>query len=375
MACRPRVLLIGASVRAAAWSALRAGFAPCALDLFADADLAMIAEVHPWSQRERVLAATVGMPRVAVSDAVLAERRDASGRGDWFAPDDWDAARDLTPLARSGLPWLQTRTVTADGPWPDDGDWFVKPIVSGGGQHVVRWKGGTPRPHAAGPVMLQAAATGVPCSALYLAELGRAELLGTTRQLVGLSPPALAPFAYHGSIAPLEFPPAVMETLRQIGAVLAPAQRGLFGVDFLWDGETPWPIEINPRYTAAIELLEWATGRALFAEHVRACGGVLPNASHPAREPAGRMLGKRILYAATSFIARDPACWLARRDPWSIPFVADLPTVGTRFEPGLPVCTVYATGMTSAEVEGKLTRRAKRIRRWLGDFPERRNDS
>ena len=40
--------------------------------------------------------------------------------------------------------------------------------------------------------------------------------------------------------------------------------RGLFGVDFVLRDGIPWPVEVNPRYTASVEVLEFAAGiRAL----------------------------------------------------------------------------------------------------------------
>ncbi|MCA9099411.1 MAG: hypothetical protein KDA36_13535, partial [Planctomycetaceae bacterium] len=47
MTARPRLLILGASTRAAAWSAWRAGYQPVCVDLFLDLDLRAVAEVHP----------------------------------------------------------------------------------------------------------------------------------------------------------------------------------------------------------------------------------------------------------------------------------------------------------------------------------------
>jgi predicted ATP-grasp superfamily ATP-dependent carboligase len=50
-----------------------------------------------------------------------------------------------------------------------------------------------------------------------------------------------------------------------------------------------------------------------------------------------------------------------------VPFLADVPRIGTTFEPGQPLCTVFATGPDAAAVRRKLDRRAARVRRWFGD--------
>src|SRR5262249_25634739 len=54
--------------------------------------------------------------------------------------------------------------------------------------------------------------------------------------------------------------------------------RGLFGVDFVLEGGRPWVVEVNPRYTASVEILELAGHRSFLREHAAAfdrdCSGV-----------------------------------------------------------------------------------------------------
>ena len=79
------------------------------------------------------------------------------------------------------------------------------------------------------------------------------------------------------------------------------------------------------------------------------------------------VVGKLILYARRAVTAPDLSRFLAPRSPWSVPFLADLPRIGTPFEPGQPLCTVFATGRDADAVRRKLDRRAARVRRWFGD--------
>ena len=55
-----------------------------------------------------------------------------------------------------------------------------------------------------------------------------------------------------------------MQILQQLGLDLARGcgLRGLFGVDFVLSEGVPWPVEINPRYTASVEVLEYADPHA-----------------------------------------------------------------------------------------------------------------
>ena len=78
---------------------------------------------------------------------------------------------------------------------------------------------------------------------------------------------------YAGSLGPLPLDPRRHASLTRIGEVLAREfdLRGLFGVDFIDDGAEPWPIEVNPRYTASIEVLERALSFSAVGWHVAAC--------------------------------------------------------------------------------------------------------
>ena len=96
----------------------------------------------------------------------------------------------------------------------------------------------------------------------------------SVRQLIGESRLNAAPFAYCGSIGPLRRRASPLE--RQIvrcGQMLGSefGLRGLFGVDFLLDADSvAWLTEVNPRYTASVEVLEDGLGISLLGEHVQA---------------------------------------------------------------------------------------------------------
>src|SRR5215213_3758283 len=81
--------------------------------------------------------------------------------------------------------------------------------------------------------------------------------------------------------------------------------RGLNGVDFVARQGVPIPIEVNPRYTASMELVERATGISLFALHADSCAGRL--AAAPAMPT--RVYGKAIVYARRDTVVADPRMW------------------------------------------------------------------
>ena len=48
--------------------------------------------------------------------------------------------------------------------------------------------------------------------------------------------------------------------------------RGVFGVDFILHDGSPCVVEVNPRYPASVEVLEHATGKAVFCPQTDAAG-------------------------------------------------------------------------------------------------------
>ena len=68
---------------------------------------------------------------------------------------------------------------------------------------------------------------------------------------------------------------------------------GLNGVDFIARRGVPYPIEVNPRYSASMELIERAHGSIMFEIHSRPSRGFLPTSL-----PAQRWIqGKAIVFA------------------------------------------------------------------------------
>jgi predicted ATP-grasp superfamily ATP-dependent carboligase len=173
-------------------------------------------------------------------------------------------------------------------------------------------------------------------AALYVARVGGTRLLGVTRQLVGEPWLHAAPFQYCGSVGPLSLNGPERAALERLGDVLATGcgLRGLFGVDGIWCDGTFWPVEVNPRYTAAVEVLEEATGLAALAWHRRAFDADAPNPPEPSR-PNG-VVGKAILYARQALTFPSDGPW---RDTSAF---ADIPDAGQRIEARRPVLTMFA---------------------------------
>src|SRR5690606_11190533 len=100
-----------------------------------------------------------------------------------------------------------------------------------------------------------------------------------------------------------------------------------------------WPVEINPRYTASMEVLERAHDQSIVAQHIAACRDqTLPRAPG---DPS-RTAGKAILYARHELtITAEMSQTIDRLNTaHDTPALADLPATDSRIQPHWPILTL-----------------------------------
>jgi predicted ATP-grasp superfamily ATP-dependent carboligase len=144
---------------------------------------------------------------------------------------------------------------------------------------------------------------------------------------------------------------------------------GLFGVDFVLAGDEAWPVEVNPRWTASVEVIERIAGFCAARIHIdAACHGRLPE-RRPLPAP-GRFAGKRILFAkhGVRIDERLVADCVARNAGRDVPSIADISPAGTEIPPGGPVVTLLAGGDSPSEVGRRLDASAARVEAMLRDI-------
>jgi predicted ATP-grasp superfamily ATP-dependent carboligase len=367
------VLVAGCSTRAIAESAARAGFTVTAIDAFADLDQ------HP---SVRALAVSTGFTpracarasRVVHCDAVAyassfenhpgAVRALARGRVLWGnAPDVLRAVRSPHLLAEA---WSRHHLPAPALSGHGEGPWLLKPIASGGGVLIESWKPGTPVP--AGHY-LQEFIEGEPGSVAFVASRHGVRVLGISRQLTGLKAFGASGFRYCGSI--LDGFMAAGSWMLRAGAALARAVTsdfgltGVNGIDFVARGGVLYPVEVNPRWSASMELVERAHSVSVFAAHAEACTtGALPTFDGMTAPPIGRSIGKAVIFSRHDVTVGDTR-------PWCIDgHVRDVPQPGTVIRMEDPVCTVFAEGLTPEGCRERLEQRAESIfgdlRVWAG---------
>lgn len=232
--------------------------------------------------------------------------------------------------------------------------WLVKPFRSAAGHGIRFWN--PARRIDRRRSYLQEWIEGQSAAAIYVGQRdGSTMLLGVTEQLVGEPWLGAAPFHYCGSVGPLTLPAPAVTLLVKIGEALVHefGLRGLFGIDFVLREGVPFPVEINPRYTASVEVLEIATGQALLAQHAVAFGGVELSASTRAAAPSpgAACVAKGILFARAAFTFPQRGPWeSALRMALDAPAAsyADIPAPGTPIQADQPICTVFARADSAA---------------------------
>jgi uncharacterized protein len=373
------VLIFGASTRAAAFSAVRCGLSPHCADYFADRDLAAIcpvARINPEDAASQFAAFAETHPQSAWfytggfenhPDWVnrIARRHRLWGMDADLLRAVRDPLRVAEVLEQAGMPCPLVRPHSRD--LPRDGSWLVKPLKSGGGRGIERLTEESAGGFASH--YFQQRINGPSFSALFVGDRLSAHLVGVTRQLIGIEG---SPFLYRGSIGPWPTGATLVSRLQLLGDRLVSALGlvGWFGVDYiLYDGH-PWPVEINPRYTASLEIHELASGRSLLALHRRACEGISdPDERVTTRaSPRLGMIAKLTLYAPQRLIAPEIVAKDNEPDgPFAVRTIADVPWPGTRFERGDPVMTIFAAGEDLTSCLERL-RRLERKWRWRLGF-------
>jgi predicted ATP-grasp superfamily ATP-dependent carboligase len=376
----PEVLLTGVSMRAAAQSAVKAGYHPHTIDAFADLDVPRpkrhVAPVAGGRfDPQRVLRTASRIPADAVvygsgfEDDSPAVGEISRGRALWGNPPEVlqqvrSPRRLLSGLAQQGfaVPRVFVPGVDAGEPAADV-TWIEKPFRSGGGHGVRAWHPGLP---IADGSYLEEFIHGSPGSIVFVAGGGRAVPLGVSRQLAGDAAFGASGFQYCGSI--LSHPADLFErgvgvaaTAHAIAASVARdyALVGLNNVDFISHAGAAYPVEVNPRWSASVELVERAHGFSMFGLHADACSrGTLPGDRIPLC--LRRAVGKAIVFARADLLVWQTKRWLASRH------VADVPRPRTTIHRGEPICTVFAEADDAAACYRLLVRRAEVIYEEVG---------
>ncbi|VTS04126.1 ATP-grasp domain-containing protein [Tuwongella immobilis] len=379
---------IGASVRSLMASARRAGWSPAGVDLFADADTHQLGPVCRCDPERYPLS--------------LLEHLDFAANSPWmFTGGLENAPAVLTSLAASGTllggpleaiaklrdpAWIVAQLQAAEldalpirfSPpvWNPHERWLEKPIASAGGNriHVFSpYTSNRPIARAHANTYWQQFQGGIVGSGLFLVGAESAQFLGFTRIRTQLDANGEDTFRYAGNLGPITLPSSLNRRFEQIGdaLLLTAGIRGLVGIDVVLtsmsDSGRILPLEVNPRYTASVELYEYAWGVSLLAAHRIACEtGQLVPIPVPNQAP---ICGKAIVYAPRPYTIPEDAPWNRSLHSGSdFPDYADIPHAGDAIEAGQPVLTVFAKATNAFHCAEFLSQNEQSVLDWLNAY-------
>lgn len=363
---RERLLILGASVRAAAQSAARAGFHVLAADQFADRDLLEICpDAQPVAYPDGLLSFALAAPpsewlftgglenHSSLVNEICRRHRMLGNNG----PSNLYRARKPSFCSDFAEMCGFAHPETLHACPPDDRRWLIKRTHSSGGLGV-RWA--KPGEAPSQGEILQEWIAGTPGSAAFLSAIDGVHFLFATEQLSGASFLGAPEFHYAGNILA---PPPDEAKLRRLGGELISffGLIGLIGVDYIHRDGQLWLLEVNPRYTASMELWERAAGRSLIEHHVRACRCESTPSSSELALTTPPALAKGILYATSDGLLTDALAdhlW-ERRAEFDL---ADLPSHGGPVHKGHPVLTIFAAGASHEEAMRQLEEKAAALR-------------
>ncbi len=371
------ILIAGVSARGLVESAVRSGLHHriVAVDYFGDFDLGQLCAHRsikrdlnlPYDPRH-LIQASAGLTfdaLVYVANLenhpsvveVMAGEKPILGNSPAVLASVRDPARFFGFLARAGIPAPKIAFCSKPLNLDSDIRWLRKPLRSGGGHGVAVH---LPGDRLEAGFVLQEYLDGLPCGAVFAADGWDACLLGISEQLVGRTEFGADGFRYCGSIlGPMGAGQTewgdLIDRIRQVVRAITREFHlvGVNGIDFILKGKTVYPLEINPRHTASMELVEWTYGLNIFKTHLEACQGRLPDFDLLAHPGAG-CFGKAILFASRALIFYDPQWWFDQG-------ARDLPLAGELIAQGKPVCTVFSRGQSRSECYDRLTRAAAEI--------------
>lgn len=379
-----RILIVGISTRALAESAVLSGCEVISLDYYGDRDQKALVENHsllrdfnlPCRAEELAKAShslefdavvyTANLENHPKSLAVLAQKSILLGNPPSVLRRvrDWRILRQVCfeeeiPCPVTLLPGEESEADPAVR-------WLYKPVLSGGGQGIRPWAGEP----MDGSHVLQAHIEGRPASMAFAADGQRSVVIGLTEQLIERKELGAKGFRWCGNILPLKLDRSKEDAL--LGVIEKMAARlthrfglcGVNGVDLVVaEGPDGWPrpflVEVNPRYTASMELVERAYGLNVFSVHLEAIAGRLLDFSL-AEHLEGLYLGKEIVFARKTVTMPETEGWVERGR-------RDIPFPGERIEAGHPVCTVLAEGEGRETCLNNLLTSVEAVRREIGD--------
>ncbi len=390
--CNPlhrTIAVVGFSARSAAQCAKRQGLEVIAVDTCADRDLVSQCQKHyrlgdpKWpddlnaSHPGVPLLLTGGMEhRIRWVDQChsIAKRGGPDGKqlSAMRSLDNWEKW-----AVSSELGWPATyRKIQDFTKFPDrlaGSDWLLKPFNSAGGIGVIDLTNAVflndqlhQKPAEA---YIQKRLPGVAIGITFLSSEFGTALVGAAAAWSPDTRPTKSRYIYRGSYGPIPLTDEQIDRLQRFAGSVG-RESGLLGLwqaDFLVHYGSLTLLEINPRWSASMDILDVCLDLRLVEMHYECICKNLSQAAHEqfamkackrARESIESMMGKLVVYAPNAFTvsqAQSDHWWKNR---WECDVktrrnrsqFADIPMAGTEVEIGDPILTVVTSGRSHESI-------------------------
>ena len=367
------LILIGASVRALAFSCIRAGYNPWCIDLYADEDLAkncpttLITKSFPNEISDLIKTAPVapilytgGLENHSALLHSLSTERTVLG----ITGNTLTNLRN-TPEFYNLLKSKQINTpriIISTKDLNKENSYLRKPKNRSGGLGIKPFDPSKQTMIDDPDFYYQEFIKGESRSAIFCFTESGFELLGTTIQSSGTQSLHADDFLYSGNIGPVKPCNSELKELQTIGEIISInyRPRGLLGMDYILNDSKIYPLEINPRYTASMEVLELGLGQNFITKHMQAFG-IKPIYENPAPSEIA-VIGKAIYYAPHDVLIPKEAPWLSiDANPRLFSPFADIPKTGSAIHKGSPVVTIFAKADSLNDVKAQLKTRTSEL--------------
>ncbi|MGD9159953.1 MAG: ATP-grasp domain-containing protein [Desulfobacteraceae bacterium] len=279
---------------------------------------------------------------------------------------DWKKLRDF--MISKNIPFPDTLLPGEEKNVEDTTGWLLKPTNSGGGSGIKEWEGEKLSDNR----IIQKLVKGIPASAAFLANGQKSVLIGLAAQLIGLRELGIDGYTWCGNILPLPldrktYLHLVVKIEKYISLLTSHFKlKGACGIDFIVKGNNtdelkPYILEINPRYTASMELIEKVFGLNIYSLHIQAVQGSLPDFSIAA-QTSHNFHAKGVLFARNNIKIKNTRGWEKKG-------IKDIPFEGDEITAGHPVCSIFTDGSSYKGCKSNLFKMADRLRLETCDIP------
>ncbi|MCR9199131.1 MAG: ATP-grasp domain-containing protein [Planctomycetaceae bacterium] len=353
-----RIILIGASVRSLAESALAEGLVPFCVDMFGDRDLrACVVEeecrtIAGFSQAAEVVRhLPAEVPAIVVGGGEsheellqrLQQQRRVAGSASTIrrSPD-----RLFAMLQQAGCA-VPRWSLTPEDRDPVVAKWLHKQMDSSGGLGVTRWsEDSTPAAGSLVASFLQEQLSGPVFSCTwYSAPQTRQPLLvGMALQLSGVASLNATGFDFCGNVGVVNPSPVLQTALEPAATALHTNENllGFWGMDCVLHDGVPHVVEANLRITASHETQVCDSGPGVVRRQLAAFAGAPTEPVRFQSRPIVRLVvySPRSLVISKALSDRLFACRYSHSHPARF-WLADIPNPGACVPPHTPLCSVY----------------------------------